>query len=91
MEYSFEPDKKSKATEERLKNHRSEEPFKIVRKEYLIMSGISLVGNVGGMLGLFIGFSFLGISEWIVDGLAKVWAARRKTKKMKKKPKPKGL
>ena len=87
MEYSFSLDRKSKGAEERLMKHRSEEPYKIVCKEYLIMSGISLVGNVGGMLGLFIGFSFLGISEWIVDGLTKVWATRWKTKKIKKKPK----
>ena len=85
IEYSIELDKKSKGAQERLKNHRSEEPYKTVRMEYLIMSGMSLVGNVGGMLGLFIGFSFLGISEWIVDGLAKAWALRVKARKIKQK------
>ena len=87
IEYSFGLDKKSKEADERLKTHRSEEPYKIVRKEYLILSGMSFVGNVGGMLGLFIGFSFLGISEWIVDGLARAWAARLKTRKIKQKGK----
>ena len=29
------------------------------------MSWISLVGNVGGTLGMFVGFSFIGILEWI--------------------------
>ena len=28
---------------------------------------MTLVGNVGGTLGLFIGFSFLNISEWMID------------------------
>ena len=46
---------------------RSKKPFKIVKTQYLITSIMTLVGNVGGTLGLFIGFSFLNISEWMID------------------------
>ena len=37
------------------------------------MSAMSLVGNVGGQLGMFIGFSFLGLFDWIVSVAIKVW------------------
>ena len=33
---------------------------------------ISLVADVGGVLGLFIGFNFLMIWDWIVLGLQKI-------------------
>ena len=45
---------------------RSDYPFKIVKKEYLIMTWMTLVGNVGGTLGMFIGFSFITTSEWLI-------------------------
>ena len=80
MEYSFELDWDSQAASVRRRDHRSQEPYKTVHKEYLLMTGMSLVGNVGGMLGLFIGFSFLGISEWMIDCLSKAWAHVKKQK-----------
>ena len=46
---------------------RSEKLFKTVKKEYLIMSFKSMLGNVGGTMGMFIGFSFIGTSEWFMD------------------------
>lgn len=76
MEYSFEIDKYSIGAEVRRRDHRSEEPYKTVHTEYLIVSDMALVGNMGGMLGLFIGFSFLGISEWIVDSLEKAYVTK---------------
>ena len=48
-------------------SRRIQEPFKIVKNEYLMIDFISLVGVVGGTLGLFAGFSFLGVAEWMVD------------------------
>ena len=57
-----------------IKDHRSEKPFKIVKTEYLIMSWISLVANVGGTFGLFIGFSFLGLFEWALEVREYFWA-----------------
>ena len=50
---------------------RSEAPFKTVHREMLKMSGMSLVGNVGGTLGMFIGFSFIGTSEWLMERIGK--------------------
>ena len=43
---------------------RSKKPFKTVKTEYLIVSWMSLVGNVGGTLGMFTGFSFITTSKW---------------------------
>ena len=56
-----------------MRDHRSDEPFKTVKTEYLIVSLMSLVGNVGGTLGLFIGFSFATTFELIMDVLQKLW------------------
>ena len=36
-----------------------------VFEEYIIMDGMSMIGVVGGTFGLFIGFSFIGIIEYI--------------------------
>ena len=46
---------------------RSDRLVKTVKEEYYVISGMSLAGNIGGTLGMFIGFSFIGTSEWIVD------------------------
>ena len=45
---------------------RALKPLKTVRREYFILSGLSFVGNVGGTLGMFVGFSFIGSVEWII-------------------------
>ena len=50
----------------------SRKPFKIIKKEYLILNDMSLIGNVGGTLGMFVGFSFIGTFEWLLDILSKV-------------------
>ena len=44
-----------------------------VWKEYYIMSGFSLVGNLGGQMGLFIGFSFLGCFSWLLSWIQSFW------------------
>ena len=46
---------------------RFNKPFKFVKEEYLVTTGSSLVGNIGGTLGMFVGISFLGTLEWIID------------------------
>ena len=38
-----------------------------VFEEYVIMDEISLVGNVGGTMGMFIGFSFSGVVALIIS------------------------
>ena len=40
------------------------------------MSGISLIGNGGGTMGMFIGFSVIGMSEWIMGTVAKMWSIK---------------
>ena len=52
---------------------RSLEPFKTVKTEYWILSGLSFVGNVGGTLGMFVGFSFVGLAEWFMGSYAAIW------------------
>ena len=52
---------------------RSLMPFKIVKTEYLIMTSLSFVGNVGGTLGMFVWFSFIGLTERFMDSLRQVW------------------
>ena len=51
------------------------EPFKTVNVEYLEMTLMSLIGSVGGTLGMFVGFSFMGMlesSEWFWMGTLKM-------------------
>ena len=50
---------------------KSLQPLKKVSVEHLSISLMSLVGNVGGTLGMFIGFSFIGFAEWIMQVVAK--------------------
>ena len=57
---------------------RSLEPFKTVKTEYYIMSGLTFVGNIGGTLGMFVGFSFIGVAEWYL-GLVAALMAEDKT------------
>ena len=45
------------------KDQRSKELFKTVKQEYLVNSFLSLVGNIGGTMGMFIGFSIIGMFE----------------------------
>ena len=42
-----------------------------VNTEYLLYDFISTLGNVGGTLGLFIGFSFSGLISYILHGAIK--------------------
>ena len=39
----------------------------LVSEETLVFSGLSLFAELGGALGLFIGFSLLGLYEHLVD------------------------
>ena len=51
------------ATPKATKNHMSKIPFKEVKQEYWVVSIPTLIGNLGGVLGLFSGFSFLTCFE----------------------------
>ena len=48
-------------------------PYKVIRTEYLILEDLNLIANVGGTLGLTVGFSFIATIEWLTNGVAKVW------------------
>ena len=45
---------------------RSRRPFKTVLEEYYILDMRGVIGNIGGTISLFTGFSFFGIATWIV-------------------------
>ena len=47
--------------------------LKTVKTEHLVMSRMSLLGNVGGTLGMFVGFSFFGFYECICEILMGLW------------------
>ena len=44
-------------------------PFKTIKKEQYVISDMSLIGNIGGTLGMFVGFSFLAKTEWVLTKL----------------------
>ena len=44
-----------------------------VHREEEAYSLLSLVADVGGVLGLFIGFNFLIVLDWIMCGVDKFW------------------
>ena len=44
-----------------------------VFKEHYVLNTFSLVGNVGGQMGLMIGFSFLGCFGWLTSWVKLVW------------------
>ena len=48
-----------------------------VLKEVEAYPLLSLVADVGGVLGLFIGFNFLMVLDLIVCGLAKFWSINK--------------
>ena len=53
--------------------HMTKTPYKIVKKEQYVISGLALLGNVGGILGIFVGFSILGFSEWMIKASEELW------------------
>ena len=55
------------------RHQRTTNPFKTVRNEYLIMDQNLLIGNVGGIMGMFIGISFLALSEWLIAATENFW------------------
>ena len=42
-------------------------PTVVVSEEYLIYDSVGMIGSVGGSLGLFLGFSFLGLLSDLID------------------------
>ena len=82
IQYFFKSDPEGSGL--RRQKHRSMEPFKTVKREYLLMTTMSFIGNVGGTLGMFIGFSFVGTSEWLIDIVSKAWTWIREVNQAQK-------
>ena len=55
------------------RGHRGLKPAIVIHTENLIINGFTLLGNVGGQMGMFIGFSFSGAIGWITGAMRKVW------------------
>ena len=53
---------------------RSNHSFKTIFTEYLVIYDWALVGNIGGTLGMLVGFSFFGLYEWIEEACLKLFA-----------------
>ena len=51
----------------------SKTPYKTIKTEQYILSGLHLLGNVGGILGIFVGFSLSGVTEQIVSVGEVMW------------------
>ena len=49
------------------KNTWTDKPSKTIVTQFYITTWNTLIGTVGGTLGLFVGLSFLGIGEWLLD------------------------
>ena len=48
-----------------------------VHKEYWALTVISLIGNIGGQLGLCVGFSFTGFVAWMLGSFPDAWDKMR--------------
>ena len=46
--------------------------FKTVKREQYVISTFPLIGNIGGTLGMFVGFSLLSTSEGIMNVIGTV-------------------
>ena len=57
---------------------------KDVQTERLVWSEIAIVGNIGGYMGLCVGFSFTGFLAWLLGLFPKVWFALGKIKEQVK-------
>ena len=75
---------------ETTRDVRRDMPFKTIRTEYLLMSQMLLVGNVGGTLGVFIGFSIFGTSEWFIGVFTKLWTCFKNTRNLRTARSPVG-
>ena len=55
--------------------------FKTVKREQYVISTFSLIGNIGGTLGMFVGFSLLSTSEGIMNVIETVLGHFRSRKR----------
>ena len=50
---------------------------KTIKTEHYVITELALLGNVGGILGIFVGLSFMGVSDWTITGFEKVLRQNR--------------
>ena len=62
---------------------KSGKPFVSVTEESYVWNTNSLIGTVGGTLGLFIGFSFHGTFDWVLDKIVWLFSTRQNKQKNK--------
>ena len=43
-----------------------------VEEEYLIQDFVGMLSSIGGTLGMFVGFSFVGLSSFVLDHLQRM-------------------
>ena len=63
-------------------NSWTDKPSKTIVTQFYITTWNSLIGTVGGTLGLFVGLSFLGVGTWLMESLTYL-ASCRKSRKSK--------
>ena len=61
-----------------LKGDRTKELQVDIFTEYYVSNIFSLIGNVGGQMGLFIGFSFIGCFVWSMKWIKLAWNSMSK-------------
>ena len=50
---------------------------KTIKTEHYVITELALLGNVGGILGIFVGLSFMGVSDWTITGFEKILRQNR--------------
>ena len=58
------------------RGERKNTPYKTIQTENLVWSALSLTANLGGILSMTIGFSFLGVLDYAISKIEKVSTSR---------------
>ena len=67
-----------------IRDGRSRKPFKTVESEYYLLPLMTLIGNVGGTLGMFVGFSIIAVFDFIL-GFMKTYGCTVKKPRFREK------
>ena len=58
--------------------YRSSKVSKMIYTENLVVNEFTLLGNIGGQMGMLVGFSFSGFAGWILGSLGQLWVLVKK-------------
>ena len=53
--------------------YRSSQVTKMIYTENLVVNEFTLLGNIGGQMGMLVGFSFSSFASWILGQLVHLW------------------